>query len=231
MPILHRQYRAIGCGCVQMTMCHVSVALICLQVSHKIAEIRTHMAVLLTNFGRSGDLANSLDHHDRDRQFFENFAKGQPMWFWIYLAWDHGRNVPAWNTSLLPDDESLELGVTVPGADVADTGRSSPPAKKSKKVKAATDAAAVESSELQTLMAMSSKWMDLAMKSSTASTASVPSDPEEGRTDSVRFLTAQIKHMHDSLDFLPATLHADVHTAIESVAREMIAVATRGREQ
>jgi hypothetical protein len=79
-------------------------------VAQKLQFIKTGMTTLLANFNKSGDLANDLDDMERDRLFFENFCNRQAMWFWIYLAWDRGRNVPAWNTALLPDEQRLDLG-------------------------------------------------------------------------------------------------------------------------
>jgi len=80
-------------------------------LAQKLQFIKSGMSTLLSNFNKSGDLANDMDDSERDRLFFENFCNRQAMWFWIYLAWDHGRNLPAWNTSLLPDEQRLELGV------------------------------------------------------------------------------------------------------------------------
>jgi hypothetical protein len=38
------------------------------------------------------------------------------------MCWDHGRNVPSWNTSLLPDDQRLDVG----SDDRAESGETSP---------------------------------------------------------------------------------------------------------
>ena len=38
------------------------------------------------------------------------------------MCWDHGRNVPSWNTSLLPDDQRLDVG----SDDRAASGENSP---------------------------------------------------------------------------------------------------------
>jgi hypothetical protein len=79
-------------------------------VAQKLQFIKTGMTTLLSNFKKSGDLANDMDDMERDRLFFENFCNRQALWFWIYMAWERGRNVPAWNTALLPDEHRLDLG-------------------------------------------------------------------------------------------------------------------------
>ena len=177
------------------------------------------MTTLLCNFGRSGDLENDVDDHARDHKFFTQYAKGDPMWFWIYMAWDHGRNVPAWNVAMLPESESLDLGV----GDTGGTSEPAPPARQPKRARAPEiRVSAGADSELEKLMAMSTKWMDLAMasqasQSSAATTNSQPLDAEEHRADSMRFLIAQLKHLQESLELLPPPLHANVHNAIEKV--------------
>ena len=197
-----------------------------LQVAQKMAEIKQAMSTLLCNFNKSGDLANDLDDHSRDLLFFQNFAKSDPMWFWIYMAWNHGRNLPAWNVALLPESESFDFGVT----DSGDTSPPPPQPKQQKRKRAAeVPVTAAPDSELSTLISMSNKWMELAMKSqssaqSSATTNSQPLDAEEARTDSMRFLTAQLKHLQDSLALLPQSLHPDVHDAIEQVRRDACCV-------
>jgi hypothetical protein len=47
------------------------------------------------------------------------------------MCWDHGRNVPSWNTSLLPDDQRLDVGIDV--NERADSGEHSPQPEKSEK--------------------------------------------------------------------------------------------------
>ena len=64
----------------------------------------------MANFSKSGDLVNDADHVARDLEFFEHFAKRDALWFWIYLCWNHGLNVPVWNLTSLPEGESLDLG-------------------------------------------------------------------------------------------------------------------------
>ena len=61
------------------------------------------------------------------------YAAGLP-----WLAWDHGRCVPAWNSSLLPEDQRLDLGAeSVDDGHVDQHGVKA--AKKSRKVKPLVD--------------------------------------------------------------------------------------------
>lgn len=78
-------------------------------VSQKLQYIKTGMSTLLANFHKSGDLENGMDDGDRDVLFWKNFCNQQPLWFWIYMCWQRGRNVPAWNTALVPDDQRLDI--------------------------------------------------------------------------------------------------------------------------
>jgi hypothetical protein len=56
-----------------------------------------------------GDLENGMDDEQRDVRFWKHFCNQQPLWFWIYMCWERGRNVPAWNTALVPDDQRLDI--------------------------------------------------------------------------------------------------------------------------
>jgi hypothetical protein len=199
------------------------------QVSQKIAEIKSGMTTLLANFNKSGDLSNSSDDHDRDMQFYQKFAKGQAMWFWIYMAWNHGRNVPAWNVALLPDEQALELGL-----DGADTSQPvSTPGPKSKRAKPNDAVTDTPDSDLKSLILMSSKWMEVAMKSA-ATTSSITSSVvgmsgEQLRNESLTVLGVQLKQLQDSITFLPSSMHDAVHKAISVVGREYLIEAGRGR--
>jgi hypothetical protein len=64
----------------------------------------------MKNFNKSGEGESDADMHVRDLDFFENYAKRDALWFWIYLCWDHGIDIPVWNLASLPEDESLDLG-------------------------------------------------------------------------------------------------------------------------
>jgi hypothetical protein len=78
--------------------------------AQRIQFIKTGMTRLMANFNKSGDLVNDEDHVARDLEFFEKFAKRDALWFWIYLCWNHGTNIPVWNLTLLPEGESFDVG-------------------------------------------------------------------------------------------------------------------------
>ncbi len=74
-------------------------------------SIKTTMGTLMSNFGQSGDLANEANDSARDDAFWNNFCKRQPLWMYIYLLWDHGRECTlAWNSIALPECQSFDLG-------------------------------------------------------------------------------------------------------------------------
>lgn len=79
-------------------------------VAETMAYLRTKVNTALVNFNSSGKNAAGLDDVARDLEFYADFCHGDPVLFYVYMAWDHGRNVPAWNSSLLPDDMALDLG-------------------------------------------------------------------------------------------------------------------------
>ena len=69
------------------------------------------MTIALRNFNTSGNLANGKDDMQRDLQFWNDFCHGDATLFYIYMAWDHGKQVPAWNSALLPEAQRIDLGV------------------------------------------------------------------------------------------------------------------------
>jgi hypothetical protein len=85
----------------------------------------------MKNFNKSGEGLNDSDMHARDLDFFENYAKRDALWFWIYLCWDHGINIPVWNLASLPEQESLDVGV---GDSPSRNALQHPPHSSSKKI-------------------------------------------------------------------------------------------------
>ena len=79
-------------------------------VGQKMAWIKRNMGQLLKNFNKSGEGENDVEDCDRDLDFYENFAHRDPLLLWIYLCWNHGREVPSWATALLPDGEDFDIG-------------------------------------------------------------------------------------------------------------------------
>jgi hypothetical protein len=75
-------------------------------------EIKTQMGLLMSRFNSSGNLDNDQGDAARDIIFWNQFCKQQPLWMYIYLLWDHGREAClAWNTILLPVTQTIDIGV------------------------------------------------------------------------------------------------------------------------
>jgi hypothetical protein len=75
-------------------------------------SIKTNMGTLLSNFQGSGNLGNDSNDSVRDIEFWNKFCRKQPLWMYIYLLWDHGRDAAlAWNSILLPTDQSMDIGL------------------------------------------------------------------------------------------------------------------------
>lgn len=97
-------------------------------------DIKTTMGTLMRNFNSSGDLENAQGDHDRDVIFWNNFCKKQPLWMYIYLLWDHGKESSlAWNAITLPVEQTLDIGADRPASPPQGISTSS--AKKRKKAK------------------------------------------------------------------------------------------------
>jgi hypothetical protein len=79
-------------------------------VATKIQAIKTGMSKLMSRFNKSGEGENDVDDVVRDLDFFENYAKRDSLWMWIYLCWDRGQNIPSYNVALLPEEEQLDVG-------------------------------------------------------------------------------------------------------------------------
>jgi hypothetical protein len=80
-------------------------------ISTTYMKIKKELGQIMVNFNSSGHLANGSGDVDRDLDFWNNFCGKQPMWMFIYLLWDHGRDAAfGWNTILLPDGQTLDIG-------------------------------------------------------------------------------------------------------------------------
>jgi hypothetical protein len=100
-------------------------------------EIKTQMGLLMSRFNASGNLDNDQGDAARDIIFWNQFCKHQPLWMYIYLLWDHGReSCLAWNTILLPITQTMDIGVddicTAPPSAGKVTGSSSKKQKRRK---------------------------------------------------------------------------------------------------
>ena len=83
-------------------------------VAEAMAEVKRKLTLTIRNFMTSGNLANDSNDMARDLQFWCDFCHGDPVLFYIYMSWDHGRDVPAWNSTLMPAEHRLELGAGPP---------------------------------------------------------------------------------------------------------------------
>jgi hypothetical protein len=76
-------------------------------------KIKKEVGQKLSNFAGSGQLENEQGDVARDLDFWNNFCGKQPLWMYIYLLWDHGRDAAfGWNAILLSDGQTLDIGVT-----------------------------------------------------------------------------------------------------------------------
>lgn len=79
-------------------------------VAQRMQEIKTGMSKLMRNFMKSGEGESDADMVVRDLDFFTRFARRDALWMWIYLCWNRGQDIPAYNVSLLPEDDSFDFG-------------------------------------------------------------------------------------------------------------------------
>ena len=106
-------------------------------VSTHFNKIRSTMGTMIINFNQSGNLANGLGDDERDDIFWNRFGGKQPVWMYIYLLWDHGRDSTyAWNAIQLPQDQRMDIGVRAdspPPAAPAETTQKGKGGKSAKK--------------------------------------------------------------------------------------------------
>jgi hypothetical protein len=81
---------------------------ICTEFTH----LKTEMGTLMSRFNQSGNLENEADDSARDARFWNQFCKKQPLYMYLYMLWDHGRDSRyAWNAILLPEDQRMDFGL------------------------------------------------------------------------------------------------------------------------
>ena len=137
-------------------------------------DIKTKMTKFIGNFNDSGKNSNDLNDSTRDLEFFEKFAKGNIVVMYTWLAWDHGRCVPAWNSSLLPQDQRLDLGAESDEDGSGQEGHVDPePVKSAKKSK--QEEPLVDRATLGAMVEMQKSLFEVALKQTTSSTVSQPS--------------------------------------------------------
>lgn len=125
-----------------------------LDVSKTMSDLKRDMSKVMSNFNKSGEGLNGADDFERDRDFYDNFIRCDPVMFAVYLSWDHGRNIPAWNSTLLPEENQLDIGV----------GRAAPSDSGSKKKGRSTvQGDIVDPARLSDLITMQTKFFDYAL--------------------------------------------------------------------
>lgn len=205
-------------------------------IAQRMAEIKSGMSTLLYNFKKSGDLADEANHQAGDLQFWTNFAKSQPKWLWIYFAWDRGNNAPAWNVSLLPSDQQLDIA----SHDYQDSGKKKQRAASPGRVTPlVAQLSAVPETEFSQLMKVSSEYCKFALASSLASTTSAKdvscssdlklqqdsADIEKLRASQLESLLSQLKLLQASIVLMPGDMHAQTELSIRVVAGKIASFA------
>jgi len=100
------------------------------RVTEAMIDIKKRMTIVMKNFMGSGKLANDWNDIQRDLEFWNCFCHGDPVLFYVYMSWDHGRDIPAWNSALLPPNQRLEIGSAQAPALSAPAPQTSPSRKK-----------------------------------------------------------------------------------------------------
>jgi hypothetical protein len=199
-------------------------------VAQKIQAIKTGMTRLMKNFNRSGDLVNDADHVARDLEFYEKFAHRDALWFWVYLCWNRGCDIPVWNLTSLPEGESLDLG----GEEREESALSSS-SKKGKKRGRNEDDDALTSS-VSGLVEVSKRALDAILNSQTATVAhhhypqvhsqqSFPSSeatsPEKQRAADLCAFKAQLSELVEMKNLLPQDMQGPVLSCIAKVTHQV----------
>jgi len=110
---------------------------------------------------------NGADDFDRDSLFYDDFVKGDPLLFAVYLAWNHGKNIPAWNSTLLPEDEQLDIGC---GGEADDKERGSGGKRGRPPTPAASDVC--DPRKLDKMLEIQTKFLEHALSSDKSSSSS-----------------------------------------------------------
>ena len=148
-------------------------------VAETMAHLRTHVGKALRNFNASGRNAGGLDDMARDLEFFSDFCFGDPVLFFVYMCWDHGRNVPSWNNACLPDGVALDVGVRVNYAPEQGTASNSNKRKRTDADDTLSEFVKSSQLMLQAALTASAPQQPASTDSLTNSAASTASMPEE----------------------------------------------------
>ncbi len=198
-------------------------------VGTKIQAIKTGMTRLMKAFNKSGDLVNDSDHVARDLEFFQKFAHRDALWFWIYLCWNRGIDIPVWNVTSLPEGESLDLGGDDPGESAVVSS-----SKKNKKRGRIEDEDALSNS-VSGLVEVSKRALDAILSSQATATVAhhhypvqtPPSSqssvvsPERKRAEDLSAFKEQLAQLVEMKNMLPDNLQGPVNSCISKVTRQV----------
>lgn len=207
-------------------------------VASKIQAIKTSMTRLMSNFNKSGQNVNDADNCARDLEFFTDFAKRDALWFWIYLCWNRGNDIPAWNVTSLPEGESLDIGG--PNEDSRDDTAvvSSSSSSKGNKKRGRTEADDALTSTVSGLVDVSRRALDAIISSKNSAAVahhhypSVPSSqstivpspvpsPEKKRAEDLCAFKEQLSQLLDMKNMLPEDLQGPVDSCIVKVTQDV----------
>ena len=168
------------------------------------------------NFTQSGDLENHSDNVARDRIFWSNFAYGDIVAFYAYMAWDHGKAVPAWNSCLLPKEMQVDIGTGEAGGNASADENDLPSSRKRRK----TDA-------LSELVANTNRFFETALRSQ--SSASTATSPETNRAAELSALSSQITQVENLLrnPRIPAHVAESLSTNLIKLYNTVVTMTTR----
>jgi hypothetical protein len=181
-------------------------------VSCFMRDLKRDISMHMVNFEKSGEGVNGADDFDRDIDFYDNFVKGDPLLFAVYLAWNHGRNIPAWNSTLLPPNARLDVGVS---------RERSPPRKRAR---ASPTEDMFEASKLEKLIEMQSKFYEVVLGGKLSHEAS--SSVTTSSVDPLKSLEAEISVLQRLR--ADATISADMKAKINTKYDELIEKALMG---
>jgi len=182
-------------------------------------DIKTKMSRHIANFMQSGRNANDSNDAARDLEFFDRFAKGNIVVMYAWLSWHHGREVPAWNSSLLPEDQRLELGSS--GDSASDGGEDQPPppvplsCKKSRK-----DEPIVDRATLGAMVEMQKSLFQVALQKTSTDTATSVETVETARARALDALCSQAAQVEQLMKSVCTP--ADLRTTFTSHHRTLL---------
>ena len=190
-----------------------------IRVAESMQKLKTRMSVLLKRFQQSGDCENGSDNMRRDQIFWSKFSNGDPVAFYAYMCWDHGKAVPAWNSCLLPKDMQLELGGSDKEAASDDDG--APVRKRSK------------TTALSELVSNTNKFFQAALQSQQSqSSQSTASLPESARATELSAVTSQIAQVETLLSNprIPAPVAEALATNLGDLYQKVVSLTTTTRQ-